>query len=118
MSIWGRHRLSVGETRPEPNRNSWNPLPKIPTRPIDNHSASGPLGRAFVSGLARGPPVSGAELMVEGGHRIAVDGIGHKKGCWPKRSCDGAGVVSCGRSVPDQDRVLPVGSGRWGGALG
>jgi hypothetical protein len=76
------------------------------------------MGSSSVAALAGGAAVFDAELMVAGGHRIAVSGAGHSKGYWPKRGCYGVRVVQCVQSVPGQDEVPPVGLGRWGGALG
>jgi hypothetical protein len=73
------------------------------------------LARSFVAILVPGAPASCAGMVVEREHRIAGDDIGHKMGHWPKRDCSGPSVV---QSMPGHGGVLPVGSGRCGGALG
>ncbi len=51
--------------------------------------------------------------MMEGEHRIAVDGVGHEMGCWWQRGCCVASLV---QAVPGHEGVVPVGLGGCGGA--
>ena len=73
------------------------------------------LADSFVAKVPLGAPVSGAGMMVEGDHRIAVDDIEREMACWPPPGGRRPNVV---QPVPGHDGVLPVGLGRCGGALG
>ena len=77
--------------------------------------ATARLGGSAVVALVYGAPVSRAGVMVEGEYRITVDDIGREMSRPPKGDCCGPSVVE---SVPGHKGVLPVGSGRCGGALG
>jgi hypothetical protein len=75
----------------------------------------GMVADGFAALLARGAPVSRAEMSVAAEHRIAGDDIGREMDCWPQRGCCGASVV---QAVPGHEDGLPVELGRCGGALG